>query len=215
MCKAAAAAVFAALILCGCSAAPTEPTADLVPVQADVVQTSADTQRAEAVAFAETWAASVLDYPAEVQVLLAHEQLCRGCGYDISAENRHSAYGALIEGSAVCDGYAEGFAMLMDAVGIPAMTVIGTACGADGIQMAHAWNLVHLDGVWYHVDCTWDDTEDSVQHTYFLCDDAFMMQTHDWAVHKYPSAAGSEYRYETIVQGMMQAAVSGDQSSLG
>lgn len=207
------AAVLAALMLCGCSAVPEDSTADFVPIQADIMQVSADTQRAEAVSYAEKWAASVSGYPAEVQVLLAHEQLCRGCRYDITAENRHSAYGALIDGAAVCDGYAEGFSLLMQTVGIPAMTVIGTASDADGAQTAHAWNLVHLSGAWYHVDCTWDDAENSVQHSYFLCDDSFMLQTHTWAVHKYPSAAGGEYRYETIVQEMIRAA--GDYSSFG
>ncbi len=38
----------------------------------------------------------------------------------------------------------------------------------------HMWNKVLIDGVWYHVDCTYDDQSDEVSYKYFLKTDAEM-----------------------------------------
>lgn len=64
------------------------------------------------------------------------------------------AYGALVQGEAVCYGYADSFQLLMDMLGIECITVDGTA---NEESEPHAWNMVRLDGRWYCVDVTWDD----------------------------------------------------------
>ena len=52
----------------------------------------------------------------------------------------------------VCQAYAEyGFIMLREA-GFEAISIDGTA---DGVK--HVWNMVKLDGKWYHIDFTWND----------------------------------------------------------
>lgn len=139
----------------------------------------------------------------DVLVLLAHDALCRRCIYSEISPDRHSAYGAWIGHQAVCDGYAEAFALLMETAGIPVKIVTGTALDGDSPFEPHAWNLVQLAGAWYHIDCTWDDAGDSVSHTYFLCDDTAISATHTWDAKKYPPALGGGYRYEQIVSDMM------------
>ena len=62
----------------------------------------------------------------------------------------YTAYGALVEGDAVCQGYALAYKLLLDKCGIDSVLVTSN-------EMGHAWNLVKLDGSWYHVDVTWDD----------------------------------------------------------
>lgn len=74
----------------------------------------------------------------------------------------HSAYGALVEGDAVCDGYAKAYQYLLYKVGIKAHLATGTTNSGG-----HAWNLVQLDGDWYYTDPTWDDTESEVFYPYF------------------------------------------------
>lgn len=63
-----------------------------------------------------------------------------------------SAYGALVKGKAVCQGIACAFKLLCDQVDIPSLVVIGTI--AKNLER-HAWNIVRIDGQFYHVDCTW------------------------------------------------------------
>ncbi len=74
-----------------------------------------------------------------------------------------TAYGALVEGKAVCEGYARAFQYLLNAAGIPATAV----AGRDEEDQPHLWNAVRLDNAVYYVDPTWDDTDDMVSYTYF------------------------------------------------
>ncbi len=84
--------------------------------------------------------------------------------------NDQTAYGALVEGEAVCAGYADAYRQLLNAVGIEAATISGIA--NNGVSMeAHAWSMVWLDGKCYFTDVTWDDpiseTGDVLSHAYF------------------------------------------------
>ncbi len=67
----------------------------------------------------------------------------------------HTAYGALVNGRAVCDGYSKAYQYLLYQVGILSHVATGTGNGGG-----HAWNLVRLDGDWYYTDLTWDDNKD-------------------------------------------------------
>lgn len=79
-------------------------------------------------------------------------------------ERRRDAYGMLIDGIGVCQGYTLAYRLLLKEVGIDSGTVTSDS-------MNHVWNLIRIDGNWYHVDVTWDDpTEDRIgqsQHVYF------------------------------------------------
>lgn len=85
-----------------------------------------------------------------------HDYLVRNCVYDRSAVNEvispsRTAYGALANGKAVCQGYSLAFKLLLRRAGVHAVYV-----GSDSMQ--HAWNMVQMeDNGWYHVDVTWDD----------------------------------------------------------
>lgn len=101
---------------------------------------------------------------------LIHDKVLNNCVYKtgISSANDgwqyFSVYGALVEGEAVCEGYAKSMQVLLTRAGIPCSTVRGDA---DGI--AHMWNVVQLGGEWYHLDPTWDDNDKDgiVNYEYF------------------------------------------------
>lgn len=90
---------------------------------------------------------------------------------------KHTAYGALVQNEAVCDGYAKAFSLLLEQVGIES-TIISGKTG----NIAHAWNVVKLDNEWYHVDVTSDTVEDNnkqyLMHKYFNITDKEIKQTH-------------------------------------
>lgn len=63
-----------------------------------------------------------------------------------------TAAGPLLEGAAICSGYADAFQLLANEAGLQSIRVNGTA-GTEG----HAWNKVNIDGTWLNYDPTWND----------------------------------------------------------
>ncbi len=120
------------------------------------------------------------DYETE---LILHDKLVEHVVYDHTAAettesgNAHatafSAYGALVEGRAVCEGYSRAMQLLLHRSDIPCTLVNGTAEGA-----AHMWNVVTIDGLNYHLDPTWNDAGNLLQHTFFNVHTAAIVRTH-------------------------------------
>lgn len=112
------------------------------------------------------------------KALLLHNYLVINTEYDYSY-SRYRAYNALVEHSAVCQGYSEAYALLCNSAGIDCKLVTSRS-------MNHAWNIVNIDGSWYHVDCTWDDpkfTYNGVQikmlyYKYFMKSDSGLPSDH-------------------------------------
>lgn len=71
--------------------------------------------------------------------------------------NAYNIYGALLQRNCVCEGYAETFKYIMDALNIPCILVIGTAENSDGNNENHEWNYVKINNNWYAMDVTWND----------------------------------------------------------
>lgn len=74
------------------------------------------------------------------------------CEYasDWSKNRANTAWGLLVYGEAQCSGYARGMVALFDAVGVESRYV--HAAKDDPINPSHQWNMVRLDGKWYHLD---------------------------------------------------------------
>ena len=109
------------------------------------------------------------------KALLLHDLICRGFSYDESLKNE-DLYSFLLNGSGTCQAYTSLYTALLRRVGIEAHFVASDA-------ISHMWNLVKLDGEWYHVDVTWDDTADNVaSHRHFLLSDRMARERghRDW-----------------------------------
>lgn len=109
-----------------------------------------------------------------------HDYLCDTCDYNYDAlqsniltpeekEAAHNAYGALVElaygsgarrGDVVCEGYADAFLLLCQRVDLPCVFISGESSQSGYFTgyANHAWNAILLDGGWYAVDTTWDDS---------------------------------------------------------
>lgn len=92
-------------------------------------------------------------------IKLVHDYIVESIEYDqtTSQSNIYDIYGALINKKSVCEGYAKAFKYLMDNLDIPCTVVTGKATNSEGNTENHAWNYVQINGIWYGVDCTWDD----------------------------------------------------------
>ena len=114
-----------------------------------------------------------LDTMSEFQVAQAlHDYLLSKCEYDYSSVTPDASYtpfGSLAKGTAVCQGYSLGYKLLLKRAGIEALYVASK-------DMNHSWDLVNIDGSWYHVDATWDDTSND-PHAFFLRSDSSFRQT--------------------------------------
>ena len=118
--------------------------------------------------------ADMSDYERE---LLLHDRLVTRIIYDADRpDDPHifTMYGALINGRAVCEGYARAFQYLMYQAGIPCMIAKGVSDNPDGEPVGHAWNVVKIDGAYYHLDATWNDpvieggTSDDIRFYYYF-----------------------------------------------
>ena len=65
-------------------------------------------------------------------------------------KNAHDMTGAVLDGYAVCDGYAYLFHYMANAAGLLTLVEHGVLKGSGN----HAWNLVQIDGTFYYTDCT-------------------------------------------------------------
>ena len=90
-----------------------------------------------------------------------------------------NAYGCLVEGSAVCQGYAEAYSLIMQRLGIEC-----GVCSGKSDRGSHAWNYIKIDGSYYWTDVTWDDPEsendeggDRLRHNYFMINDELLLRT--------------------------------------
>ncbi len=141
--------------------------------------------------------------------LLLHDYIINHARYDTEGIKsnkvpfeQHDAYGVLIDGLGVCDSYAEAFKMLLNKAGIECMVVEGDEINTPGADndLGHAWNIVKIDGEYYHVDPTWDDpvSEDGTQtltRSYFNLTDEEMAKTHTWEKSKYPACTATKFNY--------------------
>ena len=70
---------------------------------------------------------------------------------DNETKYQHDLTGAVLDGLAVCDGYAGTFYYMANAVGLNALFEDGIT---NSNRIRHAWNLVEIDGTYYYVDPT-------------------------------------------------------------
>lgn len=115
-------------------------------------------------------------------------------GTDTISASPHSAYAALKEGKAVCQGYALLVQKMLVGLGVESKYVVGEVDTGG-----HAWNLVKVDGQWYHLDTTWNDPlpdrPNTVSYKYFLVNDKIMKLDHVWKQSDYPQATSVKYAY--------------------
>lgn len=106
----------------------------------------------------------------------------------------YTAYGAIVERGGVCQSYSLAYKYLATLAGIEDIYIVKNS--------VHGWNMVKLDGQWYHIDVTYDDpTKDvlgRVNHKYFLISDDKLKENDTSANHAtwQPSYSATDKQYE-------------------
>ncbi|MFC5559767.1 transglutaminase domain-containing protein [Ureibacillus thermophilus] len=114
------------------------------------------------------------------KVKAVHDYIVLNVKYDTTYNQSHNAaYFALKNGVTMCNGYSMLAYQMLEELGIPVRFISGRA-GKEN----HVWNLVQLDGKWYHLDVTWDDPSPDepgrVMYDYYLLSDQEIQKDHSW-----------------------------------
>ena len=156
-------------------------------------------------AFDEVVTEGMTDYRKELALhdwLMAHgkyDELSRDNVAHIGRPDNTNPYGMLVGGYGICLGFATTFQLLMDLAGIECITVIGAAYDSTA---DHAWNMVRLDGEWYCVDVTWNNSYEDVgqtgkvAHKYFNVTSTVLRENqHQWDYRNVPETTATRYRW--------------------
>ena len=118
----------------------------------------------------------------EQKVKAVYDYVYENVKYDRVHKNKKhyhlktTAYAALVNGCAVCQGFSVLMYRLLREAGINARVVTGNAVTERGREY-HAWNIAEIDGVYRNIDVTWD-VQTGTHEMYLLCDEEFS-QTHE------------------------------------
>lgn len=148
-------------------------------------------------AAADSMISELKDGMSEYEVVkFFYDKLASGIEYNENAENLRDIYGALVDKSTVCGGYARAFSYLCSKVGIESMTTLG-----DFNETPHMWNIVKIDGNWYHVDVTSGNAMNTefpyIRYDYFCVTDDVISKYHVLydQPFDYPKATSEKYNY--------------------
>lgn len=147
----------------------------------------------------ETWS----DYG---RIKSVYEYLIDTVEYNANAPDNQCVQSALLNHQSVCAGYAKAFQYICHRMGYFCTYVTGKILnGGD-----HAWNIVRIDGSYYHVDVTWGDpvfagAQESgtgitvMNYNYLCCTDSEILTTHTpEAAVALPQCTDDSYNYYRI-----------------
>ena len=158
-------------------AAVTETT--VAPEERPAMKAALDQAAAECIAQTdETWS----DYG---RIKSVYEYIINTTEYNASAPDNQCVQSALLSHASVCAGYAKAFQYILHRMGYFCTYITGTIPGGGD----HAWNVVRIDGNYYHVDVTWGDPVFAgnyeggtgltvMNYNYLCCTDAEILPTH-------------------------------------
>lgn len=137
--------------------------------------------------------------------IVLHNYVVRNTKYDVDNYEKDritldasSAYGILVKGVGVCGGYAESMQLLLNLSNVECLWVAGEA-GMPNDMGLHAWNIVKIDGEYYHLDATWDDPipdrGDRISFNYFNLSDDKISSDHKWNKSLYKECKDNRFSY--------------------
>lgn len=134
-----------------------------------------------------------------------HDFICGNVRYDkLKKEYSHEIIGPLGQGVGVCEGIAKTVKHLCDALGVWCVVALSDNNPEKGIKYRHTWNVVRIDGRFYHLDATFDNSlsdADGVRYDYYLLSDRQLYRDHEpviWPVPACTDTARFYYREKKL-----------------
>lgn len=131
--------------------------------------------------------------------LFIHDFICQNVRYDkLKKAYSHEIIGPLGQGVGVCEGIAKAVKILCDALGIWCIIALSENNPEKGIRYRHAWNILRIDGKYYHLDATFDNSlskDDVIRYDYFNLSDSQIFKDHEPVVWKVPACLDGDHTY--------------------
>ena len=131
-----------------------------------------------------------------------HDFICETVTYDkLEKPYSHEVIGPLTNGVGVCEGISKTVKLLCDELGLECMVAI---CGADpehGQKYRHAWNILKVDGKYYHLDVTFDNSLGRYgerRYDYFNLDDKRIFRDHRPLLYPAPACTDGDSFYYKV-----------------
>ena len=138
----------------------------------------------------------------EEKLLYIHDFICKNVRYDkLKKQYSHEIIGVLGHGVGVCEGIAKAVKVLLDALGVWCVIAI---CGNNpekGIKYRHTWNIVKINGIYYHLDATFDNSlgkdheNKEIRYDYFNLDDQQIFRDHEPLIAPVPHCNDHDHFY--------------------
>lgn len=139
----------------------------------------------QALAAAREMAANCQRSTDAATALAIHDALCARITYvnDETTEEDDCCIGALLDGRANCDGYADALLLVGKLSGLNVRYQHGDSLkgGLGSLFSTHMWNLVEIDGSWRMIDVTWDDLGDKSCYLWFNIGEDRAALSHVWS----------------------------------
>lgn len=131
--------------------------------------------------------------------LYIHDFICNNVRYDkLKKSYSHEIIGPLGQGVGVCEGIAKTVKILCDALGIWCIIAISEANPDKKIKYRHAWNIIRMDGKYYQLDVTFDNTlghEGIIRYDYFNLEDKQFFRDHEPVIYEAPVCNDGNHFY--------------------
>ena len=130
-----------------------------------------------------------------------HDFICANVTYDkLKKQYSHEIIGPLQQGVGVCEGIAKTVKILCDRLGLECVIAVSVNDPEKGVKYRHAWNVIKVNGSWYHLDATFDNSlgrYGEKRFDYFNLDDKKIFRDHQPLVYPMPACTkGDDFYYK-------------------
>lgn len=139
----------------------------------------------------------------EEKLKYIHDFICDSVYYDkLKKQYSHEIIGPLTQGVGVCEGIAKSVKILADKLGLWCTIAISEANPEKGVKYRHAWNVVRVNGKYYHLDATFDNSLGKHEgkclekrYDYFMLSDEQIFKDHQELVWPVPKCEDGDSFY--------------------